>query len=64
MEVRFFQVCAGVRHMIDIFYRKAFIEMNLNTLEILVLIKTILLHVENVLGNTKQKTASQNSLSA
>jgi len=50
--------------MIDILYRKAFIAMNLNTLQLLVLIKTILLHVENVLGNTKQKTASQNSLSA
>ena len=57
-------VCAGVGCMIGILFRNVFIAIGLITLVTFVLLKATQLNVQNALGSTKEKTASQNSLNS
>ena len=50
--------------MIDILFRNVFIVMSLITLQLIVLIKTTRLNLEDVLASTKQITARYNASNA
>ena len=64
MKVIFLRACAGVGCMKGHLFLNVFIAVGLITFLIIILTKVTLLNVQSVPGNTKQKTAGQNSLNA